>query len=291
MAYLFIGAIGAIVFMGYWYGISKVFHARQTIVHGEVPDLSVALPPALAVNMKLEFRESALFTPEARTLIQTQYGNFKEYLVSLNIPVPDLPPIGIGQKQGTLVTSPLDKPLYQTSYLIGKQDLNDPYALTEGYATYVVQTSLPTIKKKDKFPFAEQNVRLWIVGLTISTYIHWSFWDRTKPNHFPPGILALWDMRNEFGKPFTDRLVATVFKLMIDDPDEGAQQLTNDANNPRMTKDCEVYLYRKLDAADDLVEGEGTANAHGPNWPKIVNIWKRHNLSTEPKTKIQPNRH
>lgn len=292
LSYVLITAIGASLGLAYWLGISKAFSAMESKEHEANEEIAkdvIKLMPSQA-DVKLEFRDSILFTPEVKELIQKQFGDVKTYLTSLNIATPNLPRIGIGQDQGTLTTTALGKPLYQSSILIGKNDLNNPFELTNAYISYVVQQALPLYTKRDGFPPLSQNTRLWISGMTISSYFNRSFWNKKEENRFYPGSEAIWDIRAKLGKEFTDHLIADVFRLMVDDPDEGAQQLTSDAGSSLMSKHCELYLFRKLETADALVEGAGTANAGGVNWPAIVAIWKRHNLPTD-LADIEPPKH
>ena len=225
---------------------------KGTIVAGvSMLDVGASPVPTLIPNppgwhdpstkIHLLFKDSPLLTNAVREQITRDLSVFREYLLDLDIPVPnEFPPIGVGSGPGSAGTHTSDSlPAYRSSATINAGWILDRRSVTAQYVHYVVTDILK--RRLAQHPTAS-HLQDMIAASAIAAYYNWSFWDYKADNVGGYWSSQLWDIRSRFGKQFADRLVGFALKGMVDNPEEDA--------DPRF----DFYFYNKIKIADSIVD-------------------------------------
>jgi hypothetical protein len=210
-------------------------------------------------HIDLVFQDSDLLSGWRKMVITYDLGRMKNYLASLDIPVPGkIPTIGVelGNANCSGGSFPPSKPIFRSTFKIGKDCIANRGVVTSLYIDYIVPAP-------SNFKSAGDLVRLIALEGAFKDYLDWSFWGgRESMSCDPQSILGLighadvlWRIREVFGRDFADKLVAYSLKATVADPWEGYDP------------DMGIYLGRKLKIGDS-VEDDGT------KWPKILEILK-----------------
>ena len=185
-----------------------------------------AAPTPAHAQVKLIFKDSPLFTPRRRAFISATVDAFYSYLEQLDLSPPkELRPIGVGQTYGGGYIYP--GPIYMGNVNIPEALIDDAKAPVIMYAQYAFEIMLDV----DNFnkPSKERRQRgSWIFeGYFVSSFLE------SQP---PAGkgtainwVDVLWDIRNRYGRRFTDAATAFTLKAFSDFADEaGTQKLDLD---------------------------------------------------------------
>jgi len=197
---------------------------------------------------------------EYRKFITTNdLAEFRDYLHSLDVPVPDSgPAIGIDSLGNCSSTANprSNKNIRTQEIFIGDKCLTRKQ-MTLQYSAFIVER-LPNSKGLD----ADINHRISFIAAqsSFATYLNSSFWGE-EDDPFCTGSVGLgmfgspllWKIRERVGSKFTDRMVAYAVRLAADDPMAG------------MDSDSRIYIARKLKDGDSVVDD-------GTNWPLILEI-------------------
>jgi hypothetical protein len=189
------------------------------------------------------FKDSPLFTLRRKQLTAKKFTEFKAYLAEVGIDVPKgFPPIGIetDKTMAPHVTTSSGAAYHDTIWMKADQ-LDDPRMITQNYSGYVFSTLLtkPMIAKFQALPREEpldsearrkvmqEDDSRWNAELAMFRYFTWSYWGRPEkeqtvcPYHQSMLFVSyLWQIRETYGKDFTDRLLAYTTREMIDNPSE-----------------------------------------------------------------------
>jgi hypothetical protein len=207
--------------------------------------------------IKLEFRDSPYLSWWVQIRIKHDVAKFRDYLAALDIDVPtDVPPFQVHSgptSASTNIATPAGLPTYRGGLSIGKDVIGKRSASTLVYGGYVIERLLvPQLN-------TENMVRLMLVHIGLQHYLNWSYWGGKQVDEDPLWAPAsiLWDIRDRFGKSFTDRLVANMLRSIVDSP--------NEVQAPKF----DTYLCERLRLADKLTESESQ------RWPEIESILKQ----------------
>ena len=192
-------------------------------------------------DLKLLFQDSPMLTDVVRKQITRDISAFREYLLRLGIPASgEFPTIGVGTGSRSAQLHLLQqKPTYRSDAKITEGWLTDRRVITAQYADYAIAAALE--QRAEGHPTVS-TLQDTIATSALSRYYNWSFWNRKPEAETGYWSIQLWEIRDTFGKEFTDKLAAFALRSMLDDPDEGA-----DAN-------FDVYFYRKLQIADSVID-------------------------------------
>jgi hypothetical protein len=212
---------------------------------------------ATEYNMNLSFKEYPAFTWWMELRVTWNFAKARDYLKSLTIPInPETPPIDIVYSNAGSVAS-LPKPTYREAINIGAAQLKESRGQTRAYVFYQMAYVLP--KPDNSAPFGRQGAYLRQVN-DFSDYFNAAIWDKPDSTWAETDTgwpAKLWDMRERFGKRFTDQVVAYTLKSLHDAPEEGASD------------DPDTYFCRHLKIGEDRVDHEAS------KWPEILDILGR----------------
>lgn len=220
-------------------------------------------------TIRLVFQDSPLLTNTIQRQITEDLSAFREYLLGLEIPVPDeFPPIGISDAPGSTQSRTLGSlPTYRSRATINEGWVLDRRAMTEQYASFVMGEMLRRSGEQHPGPSGTQDL---IAASALSQYYNWSFWDYKAENAGGYWSSQLWEIRKAMGKQFTDRLVGFTLRSMLDNPEEGA-----DPN-------FDLYFYRKIQVADSIIDN------NAEKMPEITRTIERSGINvTEPKATLE----
>jgi hypothetical protein len=220
-------------------------------------------------RMRLVFQDSPLLTNAIQQQITEDLSAFREYLLGLEIPVPDeFPPIGVSNVPGSAQSRTWGSlPTYRSGATINQGWVLDRRAITEQYASFVIEEMLRRSTEQHPGPGGTQDL---IAGSALSQYYNWSFWDYKAENTGGHWSSQLWEIRRAMGKQFTDRLVGFTLRSMLDNPEEGA-----DPN-------FDLYFYRKIQVADSIIDN------NAEKMPEITRTIERSGINvTEPKATLE----
>jgi hypothetical protein len=236
-----------------------------------VPD-GMTLSPAVG-EIRLTFKSAPAYTPYLQKRIIGDLTKFRDYLIQLGIPVPkDLPPIGTTETKtpDVLVGSGFHTtpglPSYHGGLIIDKAKVKDRDAITGLYCDYVMGKLLTgpdspfTATTTDMKNFANA----LMVMQSSSTYLNFSFWNRPQKKRpmalSAPLAGALWDIREQFGRDFADKMLGFTLRSMRDEPMGNTGESVND------------YFLRKLKVGASVVDNEGSS------WTEIEKILYKNNF-------------
>ncbi len=211
------------------------------------------------IMTNLEFKESSELSFWRQQIIRYDLGGFRAYLTSLGIAVPsDLPPFSISG-QGIVGThTPPEMPIYRGDLTIGKQQLGDRTAPTMVYGSFVIEKLFEHSQIArggpswfHHFLFGTQ------IEMATNLYFNWSYWGKRSPAIPNPETGILWEVRQQLGQEYTDKLIASLLLVTADTPDEGIATVGENFS---------VEFKRKLAIADSLVESDKA------NWPVIQKL-------------------
>jgi hypothetical protein len=179
-------------------------------------------------EVEITFKPSHILSETIRNRIRQDLTRFQGYLVSLGIPVQiEIPPFGIQKGTTQLSTgTPPSLPVYRGALLLGEKVINDPTKATLLYCDYVLDKVLydydsalrPAFGVSPHVNLANLAELLLLEG-GLALYLNASFWNRRERE--PEGILlplgeSLWEMREKFGREFTDQMVRYALQAMSD---------------------------------------------------------------------------
>jgi len=244
-----------------------------------IPDGMTLTPPA--GKIALTFKSSPLFNHSVRQHVTHDFTRFRDYLVTLEIPVPtDVPPIGTLETEGaddvteTQSSTAEGRPTYESALVLNKKILTNSNELTKVYCEYSMKlifasgTPLKEVQsvhsatsssqsqvlrlmhptgRGEQTPISPlltvtQAEEIFLVRELLSDYLNTSFWNK-KPARAPALLGALWDIRDKFGHEFTDGMVAYTLRASIDEP-------------YRAEGDYQIYFLEKLKIGEDVKDNE-----------------------------------
>jgi hypothetical protein len=198
--------------------------------------LAGALVPGLQKQYEREFDSGVRFkeAPEFDWFyefeIRREITKMHDYFRYLEIPVPEkLPPIGVKHGSGSSsryeVSCSPDEPMYRQNILIGERDAleHNIRAFTDRYADYVMLCDMRGMLNwhpTNKAETVKDSLRFDVLS-ALGPYFNWSFWDTKDGRSYSPWSQYLWNIRERFGKKYTDALVANTVQTLIDNPNEG----------------------------------------------------------------------
>ena len=102
---------------------------------------------------------------------------------------------------------------------------------------------------------------LMIIRDGLSRYLNTSFWNK-RPDPSRRDFLdgALWDIRDRFGRDFTDEMLRYTFRAMMDYPSKQGDNF-------------QEYVLRNLKI------GELVKDDNGERWPQIADILRKYRLT------------
>jgi hypothetical protein len=213
----------------------------------------------------LTFKDAPEFTPSRKQIIVQDISEMHDFFASLGISTPDtLPPFTAKDNFGTF-TPPLE---YRGELIIPRSAVNDRRVATHIYADYVIQKAVPwkqggfyDVFRDPSDPTLNSHLTLLIVfHAGLRDYFQASFWNVDPPSSQPLSH-QLWFIRASLGKKFTDRLGASVLRILADSPEELVDEDMNES------------FSKALKIADGILE------ANQQSWPTIQNILD-HNKTT-----------
>ena len=199
---------------------NKVTESAQPPVHPQAPSAPQTPPssktkpssptavPALEGSGMFLFKASPLFTEARKERIVRDFTAFKSYTDHLGLnTTPSRLPIGIGGHGGGY-----------TGIVLSEEKLDDKTEATQAYAEYVVNGMIPirtTFVDGAAAHTADYMARVTLAP-DFATYLNWSFWGG-KHDGASGYLAAFWEMRETFGKEFTDLLIAYTIKSFSQD--------------------------------------------------------------------------
>jgi hypothetical protein len=171
-------------------------------------------------DMALIFKDDELFTWWKKWEVQRQYIKMRDYFLDLGIAVPkETPPIYVNHLSAEYETMAFGDPAYRGELGISEHSFitDNKQGIGETYANYVISALIlpkPPAPADDK---AGTDFRLFEI---FSAYFVSSCWDNRNSN-ISDWSGQLWNVREQLGKEFTDRLAAYTFRSFVDSPNEG----------------------------------------------------------------------
>jgi hypothetical protein len=219
------------------------------------------------------FKNSPLLTPARTARITQEIDGYRNYLLALGFDAPsDVPPIG---------TVPGD---YNTSAAAGPEQLNgsieiggnmidDPMAAIAAYNTF----AFPRILDCDNRSRLDLAFRQWS-SVWLSIYFNWSY--SGHPSIYKGRVVvprkntweaALWQIRNELGKSFTDQSLFYMVKRLDNLVADRRFQKSGD-NYSVSTAESNTYFYQ------GFLLGESIVDNHFSSLSRIGAILKSNGL-------------
>jgi len=170
------------------------------------------------------FKDDPLFTPERKARITKDLIEFRAYLARLGFDVPSHRlPIALdtlGHKV-TLGPNPRQVGVSADQISVRPEKIDDKTEPTQSYAEYVIEKALqmtitPRMFDPAQSATADFHAREFI-GYDFATYFNCSFWNK-KNDEAQDWQAAFWEMRERFGKEFTDLLLAYTVKSFLEEP-------------------------------------------------------------------------
>ena len=219
--------------------------------------------------LALTYTDSPVLTDNVQRQITRDISAFHEYLVNLGIPISDqYPPIGVSSGPGSAQEHTSEAlPVYRSKENITESWILDRRSVTDPYAYHVIFEALR--KRLDKHPHVSGAQDGW-VAMALAMYYNWSFWNYKPPDAIGYWSLPLWDIRQAYGKDFTDKLVAYTLKVILDSPEENANA------------DFNLYFYNCLLKGDSVIEDSPQSKI-----PKMKEIINHDGISLEPTAKLE----
>ena len=180
--------------------------------------------PPLATKpreLSIHFKNSPLFTPQRQDRISSRMESFHNYLVELGLAAPkEIPPIAVGNAYGGAFTYP--GPIYLDTVSIPEKAIDDPLAPIIVYAQY----SFGAMMDVHNFTRANQDRRQRAAWIFESSFVS-SFSGKQPPlgtSDIANWAGALWEIRGQYGKQFTDLATAFALRAFNELGDEGGNQ-------------------------------------------------------------------
>jgi hypothetical protein len=213
-------------------------------VGGSPSQITLTPPPGRLKPKKklnLVFQNSPLLTDKVKGQITEDISAFHEYFIRLDLPAPDnFPPLGVSDTPGSAQSRIMGLlPNYRSDVKINQNWFLDRRALTEQYVNYALEQMLRG--RTPQHP-GVSDMQDMIVATAVSQYYNWSFWDHKEEAEGGYWSTQLWEIRCKLGKKFTDSLVGYALKLMLDNPEDGADP------------DFDLYFFSKLKTADSIID-------------------------------------
>ena len=202
-------------------------------------------------EIKFVFKNSPLLTPARQKKITTELNSFRNYLMALGFEVPkEAPSMGIQPGKGaTSGWGSSGNPVLSGSIYIGEESIDDLKQWEKTYALYFFDRYYaPAGGNMNDVPFA----------MLLSDYFSDSYLNkhRRDPKAFSGWTDALWDIRNNCGQDFTDRVL--YYASMIE--------------TQSGEKDFNKYF------SDRLFRGVSVVDNYFQDSPKIGKILRKYNL-------------
>lgn len=251
--------------------ISVRHPSSVTTVPAPTPKVPVAVP--------LMFKDSPLFTSERRRQISDDVNASAAYLRELGLPIPgDLPPIGVDTKtpkaEGWSFNSRSGDKYYYDQFTLQQGALEKRHKITEAFLSFVVGRFLyapsppvpPNLGQMTPRQFWEWNHTPEAMnrsyktmgGVMLTQYLNHSYWNQDFEKNERPvcpdegnGVAYyFWQMRERFGKEFTDKLAIYTLRALVDKP-----YTEIDAT---VTRPFRKYFYERLKLADSVIDNEAS---------------------------------
>lgn len=158
------------------------------------------------------FRHSDLFTNQRKARLNWKAGEFRTYLANLGFEFSNKKlPIGIGQEGHGF--SQVDQ--IGAHYIsVFPEKVDDLIAVTKTYSQYVFGRMFfsPTTRLSEG-----DSIGRMLLSDAFGEYFHWSFWDTAlKEPQLWLGVF--WEIRQRYGKKFTDELLACAAQSFLERP-------------------------------------------------------------------------
>jgi hypothetical protein len=215
-------------------------------------------PPLL---IKITWKDSPLFTSKRKEALTKTLNDYYRYLtdqVGLNLPN-EVPPVGVGPKGGPLLSGggqPGVPPFY--SHLIMTEDtIDNVNILREVYSMYLFNLTLNPGVLQGQLRLDHEEAAWVFMCYYASSFINKPLCDAQMPGS--KWNSTLWDVRKEYGQPYTDSLVGFTLKMW---PTSPAPKVDN----------FDAFFMDKLVAAETVV------NNDEERYQKISELASRHGV-------------
>jgi len=229
------------------------------------------------------FKDSSLFTQERRNRITQEISSFATYLESLGIPIPEnIPPIGIDTSNpkgdGWSFNSEADSKYYYDKFMLGQGAVDRKQKITEAFCMFVLGRFVykklppPAIRQSETpeefwnamhTPERMENSYRWMATVILAQYLNHSYWNQSFAKNQTPvcpdqgdGMsYYFWEIREHYGREFTDKLAAFTLRAVVDKPYTDTKQHYRE------------FFYERLKMADSVIDNE---NAKMPTIDAIL---------------------
>jgi len=262
-----------------WTGVKRTGATLGVLVYVAVFGHGSIVQYQHEYDIHLVFKDSPLLGWWRKQVITHDIANLRERFIELDIPVPtEIPPIGIirGNDNCMSWSNMAGNPVFRSNFLFGEKCLSRKM-VTSMYSNRVMEVlpssrPLPDIDKRTPESVQRANleriIRFWFVMRSFAAYLNWSLWGEKANSGCQAedwdalGAYTLWDIRENLGADFTDRMVAYAARSAADNPLEG--------DDPDMM----VYFCRRIKIGEFVVDD-------GVKWPIILEILKKNGVPIE----------
>jgi len=219
--------------------------------------------------LQLIFKDSPSFTSSRKKLITHEMTLFHRYLTEVGFDVPrDVPPIGTVPGSDKEGNPPILHPSYGDSMLISQGDLDNPAAIRHLYTAYAFNKIFRVLELDDlSRPILPQLVAKQprIGASVIFSYYFSSDYSGSVQWHnnnlYGKWLDALWDMRRELDRTFTNHML--VF----------TQKYFNDVSPVSQAKyQFDIFFKERLE------RGVSAADDNAQHLGQIEDVLRRHGL-------------
>jgi hypothetical protein len=206
---LYTGLLALLIGVGVlWLGIWLVSPTTPTVVH-------------------ITFKESPLFTNERKRVIVQEMTRFRQYLVGLGFDVPvDTEPMS-AVSRGPAGEPPILSPGYGEELSIDSGDLDNPEEIRNLYSSYVFNKLFAVTRDLSISPAPEFEQKLVAsmprmgAAYVFSKYFTADYVREIRTDTYRFGgarnwIFALWEMRRDLGRDFTNHSLLYTHKFYND---------------------------------------------------------------------------
>ena len=168
--------------------------------------------PSPSPEISLVFKDSPLLTAERKLRITGEINGFYVYLKSLGFPVEkQVPPLGVSPYNVQMIGGVFPGTIYDKAIYLPNNSLDDPDRIREVYASYVFRILFHAIG----YPVSPDVTNDITTATLFEVYYASSFAARNLDKSEWRGhewMQALWEIRSQKGKDFTDRAMYYTYK-------------------------------------------------------------------------------
>jgi len=185
---------------------------------GATTTISSSIIRSPAPEISLIFKDSPLLTPERKRRINSEVNGFYLYLRGLGFPLEkELPSFGVSNSNALSMSGVFPGTIYERQIYFPKNSLDDPDRIREVYASYVFQILFHIFGDRLSRDFGNDRT----TATLFEVYYASSFAGRNLDKSEWRGhkwMQALWEIRSQKGKDFTDRTMYYTYKAWDPSP-------------------------------------------------------------------------